>query len=216
MKTAVIIKADISNSKLIAEYLSEKCIRVLHCTDKLDPAVRQSVLRSDMVIIDKYLPGDVNGLELARSVKISAPRIYCIVCIPPEEFQISHVLHYDINAYLSAGHSLADLVKCIETIREGYRYVCPLVSSAIREKALLQDTEAEGYDISEQEMKVLQMMISGMKTKDIANKLYISVNTLNNHKTNIRNKLKLHSNRDLLLFALRNNIVNLKHVPVTE
>ncbi|WP_217607516.1 helix-turn-helix transcriptional regulator, partial [Chitinophaga sp. GbtcB8] len=62
------------------------------------------------------------------------------------------------------------------------------------------------YDISEQEKRVLQLMLSGMKAKDIADQLYNSVNTLNKHKTNIRNKLKPPSNRELLSFAVKNNI----------
>lgn len=210
MKTAVIIKGNINNARLLAEYLAEKFIKVLQCASGLDMMMRQLVQRSDIVIIDKCLPEE-DGLEIARSIKMRSPRTYCIVCIPPKEFHPELILRYDVNAYLSTEHSLIELVKCIETIQEGYRYVCPAINSFIHESGFRCVAAVEKvHDLTEQELKVLQMMLSGMKAKDIADKLYISVNTLHNHKTNIRNKLKLHSNRELLVFALKNNIIDIR------
>jgi len=211
MKTAVIIKGNISNAKLIAEYLAEKYINVLQCASNMDVMVRQVISRSDIVIVDKYLPGELDGLEIARNIKMKSPRTYCIVCLPPDCFRSDLMLRYDINAYLSTEHSLTDLVTCIETIQEGYRYVCPVISSCIQAAGLhAGEVSEKEHDLSEQEMKVLQLMLSGLTAKDIAGKLYISVNTLHNHKTNIKNKLKLHSNRELLVFALKHNIISIR------
>ena len=215
MKTAIILKQNINSAKLIAEYLKEKCIQVLHITDNPDVIARQAVWQCDIVIIDKSLPESFSGLELARTIKKRSPKTYCIVCILPEDFHANLALYYDVNGYLSVNHSLTDLVACIETIQEGYRYLCPAIKEHIGEPVLQEHALQEPiYDISEQEKKVLQLMLSGMKAKDIADQLYISVNTLNNHKTNIRNKLKLHSNRELLSFAVKNNIVKLKYASV--
>jgi DNA-binding NarL/FixJ family response regulator len=203
MKSFVILKENARDASLTAEYLRERNYDVLCATTNYLEAL--GVLckqKPDFAIIDTCLD-DTNGLEFSRCIKKRSPQTYCIVCLPVENFSIKIFFQYDVNAYLATDHSLSELLQCLRSLQDGYRYICPGIAQSVNSLAEAQEGTTH-YDLSNQERKVLQMLGTGLTPKEITEKLFITIHTLNNHKTKIRNKLNLRSNRELIFFALRN------------
>lgn len=211
MRSFLILKENVRDTALIAEYLEEQGHKIICATTNyLDALSHLCKYKPDFVIIDICLP-DGGGLELLRCVRKRSPQTYSIICIPFQQFSIRTFIQYDVNGYLCADHTLCELLECIDSLQEGKRYVCSkMVEKALEGEASGDKDEVQGYDLSNQERKVLYMIAKGMSPKEITEQLFITIHTLNNHKTRIRNKLNLSSNRDLVFFAVR-NIKNIQY-----
>lgn len=200
----IIIKNDERGSMFLDQYLREKGIFTTIVSVNSIPDLNKALLQKpfDYAIID-FQSDSQNVFETARNVKMYSQRTQCIICIDPAEFKIDFLIHFDISGYLSCRHSLQELLQCFDLIKEGYRYIC----AEIREKLSLiehiRDEHISGNDVlTKQEKRILKLLISGMSTAAIAKELFLSINTINNHKTNIRNKLNLSSNRQLVFYAM--------------
>ena len=152
------------------------------------------------------IQGNASSLEFSRKVKRVMPQTHCVVYVDPDDFKLEYLVNFNISAYLSSiDLSLTEIVLCVETLMDGYRYI----GSQIRESlAKLNEFEFDptyqGFNLTKQEIVILNLLAKGLRSKDISDRLFISQNTLNNHKTNIKIKLNLMSNREIVFFAMRN------------
>lgn len=210
MRSFLILKENVRDAALIAEYLKERHHQIICSTNNyLDALSHLCKYRPDFAIIDIGME-DNGGLELLRCIRKRSPQTYSIVCVPMQQFSIRTFIQYDVNGYLSSDHTLMELLECIDSLQEGNRYVCrKMVEKALEGEVNEAKGEMQALELSNQEKKVLHLIAKGMSPKEITQKLFITIHTLNNHKTRIRNKLNLSSNRDLMYFALQ-NIKNLQ------
>jgi DNA-binding NarL/FixJ family response regulator len=205
----LILKNDIRNARLTEEYLIEKGFKEVKVIE--EPGILKKLppsLNFNFAIIDfRYFKED--GFELSRLLKKKFAYINTIICIDPELFELEFLLRFDINGYISLGHSFNELLNCFLLLKDGYRYIC----HEIREKLSVMElpsgdiSPVQAMCLTKQERKILQLLKGGKKASEIASELFLSINTINNHKTKIRNKLQLSSNRDLLFFALNNRLL---------
>src|SRR5688572_20601906 len=210
MRSFLILKENVRDAALIAEYLKERKYNIICATTNyLEALSHLCKYKPDFAIIDISV-ADSEGLEFLRCIRKRSPQTYSIICIPMQEFSIRTFIQYDVNGYLTSDHSLMELLECIDSLQEGNRYVCrKMVEKALEGEVNETKAEQQALDLSNQEKKVLHLIAKGMSPKEITEKLFITIHTLNNHKTRIRNKLNLNSNRDLVFFALQ-NIKNLQ------
>jgi DNA-binding NarL/FixJ family response regulator len=207
----LILKNDIRYARLTEEYLIDKGFKEVKVVEGLGILKKLSLsLNFDFAVIDfSYFKQD--GFELSRLLKKKFPNINTILCIDPELFELEFLLRFDINGYISLNHSFNELLNCFLLLKDGYRYIC----HEIREKLSAMElpsadiTPEQTICLTKQERKILHLLKIGKKTSEIASELFLSINTINNHKTKIKNKLQLKSNRDLLFFALNNGLPQL-------
>lgn len=200
----LIVKNDARYSRIMAEYLLEKGFNKVLIVSPTMYDVRNELLKGTYhyVLLDATL-NELSGFEMARAIKKIAPQTDCLISIEPDEFKLDFLIHFDISGYLSASASLKELLQCFELLQEGYRFMC----SDIRKKlSQIEDvTEkdfSENDNLTRQEKRILQLLMNGKSTYEIASELFLSIHTINNHKTRIRNKLNLTSNRQLVFYAM--------------
>jgi DNA-binding NarL/FixJ family response regulator len=202
----LIIKEDARQAKLIKEYLLEKEFTKVVVVE--DPAMIRGVIISgtfDFTVID-FKFNDDDGFNVSRGIKKLFPQTHTIICLDPGVFKLEYLMRFDISGYISPNHSFVELMNCFSLLTDGYRYIC----GEIRDKLAAMEAPAEtsiglhNVRLTKKERKILQLLLGGKKTSEIAAELFLSVNTINNHKTKIRNKLQLTSNRDLLFYAMNN------------
>lgn len=156
---------------------------------------------------------DVNGKDpvmmgtLKRMLELNATHILIITHDESKE-HIQRLLDMGIKGIVTKSCSKAEIINAILSVRLSNRFFC----NRVLDQVMGQDKQPDGVncepaDLSPREFEVLQLIVKGKKTFDIASQLHVSVHTINSHRKNILRKLNLKSPTELIVFALEAGIV---------
>jgi two-component system, NarL family, response regulator NreC len=163
-------------------------------------------LQPDVAIMDISMP-TINGLNAAREMSRSAPKTKTILLTQHDESQyIREALEVGVKGYVLKNQAANDLLVAIRQVTRGQVYLSPGVSSAVIE-AYQSKSEKSKNRLTLRERQVLQLIAEGKSTKDVASLLGISVKTAESHRTRLMQKLDIHETASLVLYAVRNGIV---------
>jgi RNA polymerase sigma factor (sigma-70 family) len=128
-----------------------------------------------------------------------------------DESYVLRAMKAGVRGYLLKESAEIDLLHAIRAVTQGQAFFSPAVSRMLAEDYVrqLQDREMEdSYDLlSPREREVLQLIAEGKSNKEVANLLKLSLYTVETHRSNILQKLNLHSVPDLILYAVRKGVV---------
>ncbi len=168
-------------------------------------------LQPDVVLMDISLP-DIDGFEATRQIKHALPNIAILALTMHESDEyFFKMLQAGASGYVPKKAAPTDLVSAIRVVHDGGVFLYPSVA-----KALVRDYmgraeeggERETYDgLTEREQEVLKLIADGQSNQDIADKLTISVKTVERHRANIMAKLNLHSRTELVKYAIRKGLI---------
>ena len=164
-------------------------------------------VQPDLVILDISMPC-LRGLEATREIKKGYPHVnVLILTMHKSRAYLHHAIAAGAEGYLLKEDADHELFSAIEAIREGKTYISPLLSPE------LTDHLPEGSDESKspsspksltlRERQTLKLVAEGKANKDIADLLFISTRTVENHRANIMKKLNFHKVVDLVKYAIR-------------
>jgi DNA-binding NarL/FixJ family response regulator len=127
-----------------------------------------------------------------------------------EEF-VMNAIRAGVKGYLSKDTSREELLEAIRVIHEGGEWYSRLVSdqflrSYIR-KYKAETGLIENRSLTSRELELLKLFTTGLTNKEIADKLFISTKTVDCHKNNIMQKLKLKNTAEMVLYAVKNKII---------
>jgi two-component system response regulator NreC len=170
-------------------------------------------LKPDLLILDVQMPG-LDGLEVARQVRQRAPMTRILVLsMYANEAYVMRALLNGAAGYILKSATAETLTEAIRTIASGRRYLYPPLSERAIE-AYIQQAQTSPLDIYEtltnREREVFQLTAEGSSNAQIAERLCISVRTVEVHRARIMHKLDLHSHTDLVRYALRRGILPLE------
>ncbi len=172
-------------------------------------------LKPDLLLIDLSLP-DQSGIELIRDICHFSPEIRMMVVSMHSKIDyIVKAFQCGATGYLVKESASEMLMQGIECVLKGDYYMDPSVSHQVVKKlAALSSKNAvvntSGYDaLTIREQEVLVMLAEGLSAKQIADKLFISPKTAENHRSNIMRKLELHSAIDLARYAARIGLIDI-------
>jgi DNA-binding NarL/FixJ family response regulator len=160
----------------------------------------------DIVVMDISMPA-FNGLNAAREIERSFPKTKTILLTQHDESQyVSEALETGVKGYVLKNQAAGDLLQAIKQVSRGQVYLSPGVSQAVVESyhSKLDKTKTR---LTPREKQVLQLIAEGKSTRDIASVLGISVKTAESHRTRMMHKLDIHETASLVLYAVRNGIV---------
>lgn len=171
-----------------------------------------TTLQPDLIVLDISMP-NMRGIEAAQEIKKYYPGIkILILTMHKSEEHLREALAAGVDGYLLKENAYEDLIKAIRTIQQGKRYISNLVLTEVKE-IILQDkgwSRQTGF-LSTREIVVLKLMAEGKSSRKIADLLFISVPTVNRHRFNIKRKLSLKSNADLIKYAIEKGYTSLAH-----
>ena len=176
-------------------------------------------LKPAVVILDVGMP-TLNGLEATRQILKANPQIKILILTLHDSDQVvQEVLNAGARGFLLKSDAARDLVAAVEALRQDKIYFTPKVASMVLNGYLRHDGSVApkethgGSRLTPREREIVQLLAEGKSSKEVAVALGLSVKTAETHRSNIMRKLELHSVSDLVLYAVRNNIVHVVQQP---
>ena len=168
----------------------------------------------DIIVMDHAMP-ILNGLEATRQIKRRQPETkILILTMHTNEEYVFQFLKAGASGYLVKQSAPDELVAAIRAVADGQSFLSPSISKTLIEEFVRQTQEQGTGDsyalLTEREREVLQLVAEGHTNREIGDELHISVKTAAVHRTNIMNKLDLHSMADLTKYAIRKGIIDLE------
>ncbi|MBU6328261.1 MAG: response regulator transcription factor [Verrucomicrobia bacterium] len=168
-------------------------------------------LQPDAVILDVTMP-ELNGIEAAKQVLKLCPDTKVLVfTVHDAEQVVVEIFRTGAHGYIlksDAGRQLLDAVKCV---LEGKHYFSSQVSEVIfdsmRGNNLPHVSAGDDDKPTTREREIIQLLAEGSSNKEVADKLGISVKTVETHRSAVMRKLGLHSIGELVRYAIRNKII---------
>jgi DNA-binding NarL/FixJ family response regulator len=164
-------------------------------------------LRPDVAILDLSMPL-LNGVDAAQAIRQAAPDTKIIVLTQhKEDHFVVEALRAGAVGYVLKTRAAYDLLQAVREVLQGNIYLSPGISGAVVHAMLNGDGKRKEI-LTPRERQVLQLIAEGKSTKEVAAALGLSLKTAETHRSNIMRKLQLHSVSDLVMYAVRNNIVH--------
>jgi two-component system response regulator NreC len=168
-------------------------------------------LHPDIVLMDISMP-ELNGLEATYQIKQQFPEInVLILTMHADEEYVFQILRAGASGYVLKHAEPSELVMAIQATARGGSFLSPSISRTVIERYIQQAeamTEEDSYELlTPREREVLQLIAEGHSTRDIAERLCISVKTVETHRAHVIEKLDLHSTAELVKYAIRKGVV---------
>jgi DNA-binding NarL/FixJ family response regulator len=168
-------------------------------------------LEPDVAVLDITMP-HLNGVEAARQIRAKLPgTAVVILSMHADETYVLRALKAGARGYLLKESPEADFLKAIRSVTEGKAFFSPLVSRLLVEDYVRQlrakDVEDSYELLSDREREILQLLAEGNTNKEVAHMLHLSPYTVETHRSNILEKLNIHSVAELILYAVRKGLI---------
>ena len=164
-------------------------------------------VQPDIVILDISMPL-LNGIETAAQLKKICPAAKIIVVtMHAGADYVRSAFEAGASAYVLKGSAVDELEQAIRAVLGGLSYITPLITKEMVDIYLSTPSE-KPRGLTPRQREVLQFLAEGRTAKEIANLLHITSRTVEFHKGQIMDHLKLRTTADLIKYALTHGIVN--------
>lgn len=170
--------------------------------------------RPDLVLLDIALP-DQSGIELTHEIKgISSKTFILIISMHSKVDYIVKAFQAGAAGYIVKDSAAERLLQGIDSVLKGEYFLDSSVSYKVVKK-LMQSPEKKtkitdgAYDtLTSREQEIMVLLSEGLSAKEVAERLFISPKTAENHRNNIMRKLGLHSNHELIRYAVKLGLID--------
>jgi len=173
-------------------------------------------MKPELIIMDLSLP-DKSGIEVAREIIAKLPGT-CIMILSMHSNidYVTEAFKAGAKGYLVKESAAEKLVEGLDSISKGEYFLDTSLSPQVVKNLIAsEDKEAKirdtGYgSLTPREQEIMRLVAEGLSSKTIAEKLFISPKTVENHRTNIMNKLDVHSVLELVRYAARLGLIDVE------
>ena len=179
----------------------EVCGEASTATEAL-PMIRQ--LAPDLVIVDIGLPG-TSGIDLTKTIRAEFPKLPVLILSMHEEvLYATRALRAGANGYIVKQDAIDNIVAALREACSGGRYLSPVIAEQMQPNG---DTSNPSNDpislLTEREFEIFEMIGKGHEVREISEALGVSPKTVETHRTNIKEKLKLKNSRQVARLAVQ-------------
>ena len=179
--------------------------------DGLQAVEQAKKLNPDVAVLDISMPG-INGIEATKQIKAALPNTHTLaLTMHSDDTYVFQLLKAGASGYVLKRAAATDLVQAIRAARRGEAFLYPSVAKAVVADYLKRLEAGEGretYDgLTDREKEILTWVAEGATNQEIAQKLYISVKTVQTHRAHIMEKLNLHDRAMLVRYATRKGLI---------
>ena len=170
--------------------------------------------KPDLIMVDLSLP-DMSGIQLTRKILAKQPQLKIIIVTMHSKVDyMAEAFQAGATGFVVKESAAEGLLKGIETVLKGDYFLDSAVSTQVVETLKkLPGKETKINDavygtLTAREQEILRLLAEGLSSKEIAQKLFISPKTVENHRANIMNKLDLHSSIELVRYAAKLGLID--------
>lgn len=163
----------------------------------------------DVCLLDISMPGK-DGVEITKAIRAINPKVKVLIFSMHIDKEILRkVLEAGIDGYLLKNTEKADLLHGIESIAKGQQVFSDPISRMITQSFLEKDQNGAGsVNITKRELEILQLIVEGLTSQEIADRLFISPRTVDTHRGNLMQKLEISNAAGLVRYALENDLTS--------
>lgn len=185
------------------------------CKCYTGPEVIESLktTKPDIILLDINLPG-LTGLEVSKKVLTDYPEIKILaISMFNEESFVTEILNNGAQGYILKNTGIEELLTAIRTIHSGKTYFSKDVTNTIMKSLMKKRMESKGSTklipkISRREKEVLKLIMEEFTTQEIANELFISLKTVESHRSSLLNKLNARNTAGLVRITMENKLLD--------
>jgi len=168
-------------------------------------------LKPDVAVLDVSMPR-LNGIEATRQIRAALPDTQVLaLTMHSDDTYVFQLLKAGASGYVLKRAAATDLVQAVRAARRGEAFLYPAIAKAVVADYLKRLESGEGreaYDgLTEREREILTLVAEGVTNQDIAERLYISIKTVQTHRAHIMEKLSLHDRTQLVRYAIRKGLI---------
>ena len=184
--------------------LNEDVVVVGEASNGVDALNKAKELNPDMLLLDISMP-ELDGMEVLQIIKKRTPEIKVLILTAHYESEyIEEVRNKGADGYLLKNTTLTELNDAITKIYNGGKYFFD------KQSEYNLNDNIDNPDLTDREIQILRMLVSELSTKVIADKLNVSVRTVDTHRENIKKKLNASSLISLVKAAIKYGYVEIK------
>jgi DNA-binding NarL/FixJ family response regulator len=164
-------------------------------------------LSPQLVLMDISMP-DINGIEATRRIATDFPDTKVIaLSVHADKHHVDGMMRAGASAYLMKNCAFDELILAIRSVLQGKTYLSPEVAGMLVDGYLYTRTGARGSaSLTLREREILRHIAEGLSTRDIASRLGVSVKTVETHRRQLMDKLRIHSVAELTKYAIREGL----------
>jgi len=185
-------------------------------TDGREAVEKAKLLKPDVVILDVGMP-NLNGLAATRQLSRQDPHCKIIVLTITDTDQVvQEALDAGARGFVLKSDAARDLVSAVEALQRNRMFLTPRVNDMVlagfldRGQRPAPGAAPDLPKLTPREGEVIQLLAEGKSSKEVASLLNLSTKTAETHRSNIMRKLGFHSIRDLVVYAVKNNIIQVQ------
>lgn len=161
----------------------------------------------DLAILDIAMPG-LSGLEIVEEIQKRGLKTKAIfLTMHNDPLTAKKAMLSSASGFIPKDNAFEDLLYAIRAVASGGKFISPSISDKLLN---LKAVKIKNDVLTVRECEILRLIASGLSNKKIADRLAISVKTVDTHRTNIMQKLDIHATADLVRYAIKNNILELE------
>src|SRR5688572_12083888 len=214
MKTRILLADDHDIVRKGLNYLLERdsdCEVIGEALNGREAVKLAADLHADIVIMDIGMPL-LNGIDAtAQIVKKNPQTGVIILSMHSDEDYVLRALTAGVKGYLLKDTVELDLLRAIASVRKGRSFFSPAITEILLEDYMRQlkgKGLQDSYDLlTAREKEVLQLLAEGKSNKEVATLLDVSTLTVETHRSNLMQKLSLHSTAEIVLYAVRKKLI---------
>ncbi|MFA6056021.1 MAG: response regulator transcription factor [Thermodesulfovibrionales bacterium] len=159
----------------------------------------------DIAVLDISMPG-LSGIEIAQELQVrgSGAKVICLT-MHNDVLTAKKALTFGVSGYILKDDAFEDLLYAIKAVASGRKFISPSISDKILHSSHLKVVEKN--ILTEREREILKLIASGLTNKKIADKLSISVKTVETHRSRILQKLDFHTTAELVKYAIKTGLL---------
>ncbi|MBM2815665.1 MAG: two component transcriptional regulator, LuxR family [Ignavibacteria bacterium] len=181
----------------------DKSLKVLDEAPNGDVAIKLVAYHNpDIALLDIQMP-IMDGIEAATKIKADMPHVFVVMLTAFEDYpHVEKALTAGADGYLSKDIGSKDLISALHTIMHGERVFSRSIIKLLQKRYPETGVDASPVIISKREQEILNLVAIGKTSKEIADKLFLSIRTVESHRYNVMQKLGIKNAAGLARYAL--------------
>jgi two-component system, NarL family, response regulator NreC len=176
-------------------------LEVLSLAESLDP---------DVILLDISMP-DMDGITVTRKIHQTKPSVHILVLtVHEDDGLLREAIQAGASGYILKRAAEAELISAINVVLRGDLYIDPAMMRSLlvdRDPVKQPDARRDPESLTPREEEVLKLIVQGYTNRQIAEELSISIRTVEGHRSNLSEKLGLHSRVDLVRYAREHELI---------